>query len=468
MDNEQIQKIVEWDKKYVWHPYTQMKEYNPPFKNIIVERGEGNYLIDINGKKYLDAVSSIWCNLFGHSEKRIIDAIKNQAEKICHSTLLGCGNVPSIVLAKKLVEITPPHLKKVFYSEDGAEAVEIAVKMAFEYYQLRDGNNKNKNKRTKFVSVKEGYHGDTIGTMSVGDSETFHGFFKPLLFKGYHANAPYCYRCKYYNFKDTDERNKKGCGMECLKEMLNLIEEHKNELFCVILEAGVMGSAGMIPYPDGYIEEVAKKCKENDIILILDEVATFGRLGKYLFSDNETLKKLNKPDIICLGKGITGGYVPLAATITTEEIYNQFLGDFEECRQFFHGHTYTGNQILCVASIATMDILKNDRVFENIEEKIKLLHDSLDRLKELEHVGDIRKKGFMIGIELVKNKETKEPYPYEFKAGYKVADKLLEKGVYMRPIFNTLIIIPPLTITEEEIKFLCDKLYESISQVLND
>ena len=195
MNNEQIQKIVEWDKKYVWHPYTQMKEYNPPFKNIIVERGEGNYLIDINGKKYLDAVSSIWCNLFGHSEKRIIDAIKNQAEKICHSTLLGCGNVPSIVLAKKLVEITPPHLKKVFYSEDGAEAVEIAVKMAFEYYQLRDSD-KNKIKRTKFVSVKEGYHGDTIGTMSVGGSETFHGFFKPLLFKGYHAGAPYCYRCK--------------------------------------------------------------------------------------------------------------------------------------------------------------------------------------------------------------------------------------------------------------------------------
>jgi adenosylmethionine-8-amino-7-oxononanoate aminotransferase len=194
-------------------------------------------------------------------------------------------------------------------------------------------------------------------------------------------------------------------------------------------------------------------------------VATFGRLGKYLFSDNEELKKLEKPDIICLGKGITGGYVPLAATITTEEIYNQFLGNFEECKQFFHGHTYTGNQILCAASIATMDILKNDRVFENIGKKIKLLHDSLDRLKELEHVGDIRKKGFMIGIELVKNKETKEPYPYEFKAGYKVADKLLEKGIYMRPIFNTLIIIPPLTITEEEIKFLCDKLYEAINEV---
>lgn len=452
--------IDKWDKEYVWHPYTQMKEYENS-KNLIVEKGEGNYLIDIHGKKYLDAVSSIWCNMFGHGEKRIIDAIKNQTEKICHSTLLGCGNVPSAVLAKKLVDITPEHLKKVFYSEDGAEAVEIAVKMAFEYYLLKEGKS---SKRNKFISVKEGYHGDTIGAMSVGGSETFHGYFKPLLFKGYYAETPYCYRCKYHNFKDTDERNEKGCDMKCLENMKNLIEKHKDEVFCVILEGGVMGSAGMIPYPEGYIEEVAKTCKENDIIFILDEVATFGRIGKLLYSDNEELKKLEKPDIICLGKGITGGYLPLAVTMTTEEIYNAFLGDFEECKQFFHGHTYTGNQTLCSAGIATLDIIEQDKIFEKIQPKIKLFHEELEKLKELENVGDIRKKGFMVGIELVKDKKTKEPYPYEYKAGYKVADILLQKGIYMRPIFNTLILVPPLSITEDEIKFLCEKLYESIEE----
>ncbi|ENN95636.1 adenosylmethionine-8-amino-7-oxononanoate aminotransferase, partial [Methanocaldococcus villosus KIN24-T80] len=295
MDKKLLEK---WDLEYVWHPYTQMKEYKP----FIIERGEGNYLIDINGNKYLDAVSSIWCNTFGHSRREIIEAIKKQAEKICHSTLLGASNIPSILLAKKLVEITPKHLTKVFYSEDGAEAVEIAIKIAYQYYYLRGED------RKKFISVKEGYHGDTFGAMSVGGCELFHGIFKPLLFKGYHAYAPYCYRCKYYNWKDTDERNEKGCDMKCLDEMLNLIEEKKDEVFCVILEAGIRGSAGMIPFPDGYIEEVAKACKDNDIILILDEVATgFGRTGKMFFSDNDKLKKLKKPDIICLGKAITGG-----------------------------------------------------------------------------------------------------------------------------------------------------------------
>ncbi|WP_456372902.1 adenosylmethionine--8-amino-7-oxononanoate transaminase [Methanocaldococcus sp.] len=451
--------LEKWDKEYIWHPYTQMKEYRES-KNLIIERGEGNYLIDIYGNKYLDAVSSIWCNLFGHNRREIIEAIKNQADKICHSTLLGCGNVPSILLAKKLIDITPKHLTKVFYSEDGAEAVEIAVKMAYQYYVLRGDKG-----RTKFISVKEGYHGDTFGAMSVGGSELFHGVFKPLLFKGYHANPPYCYRCRYYNFKDTDERNEKGCNMECLNEMINLIEKHADEVFCVILEGGVMGSAGMIPFPDGYIEEVAKACKENDIIFILDEVATgFGRTGKMFFCDNEKLKKLEKPDILCLGKGITGGYLPLAATLTTDEIYNQFLGEFGESKQLYHGHTYTGNQLLCSAALATLEIFEKENVIEKIQPKIDLLHRELRKLKELEHVGDIRGKGFMVGIELVKNKETKEPYPYGYKAGYRVAEKLLEKGVYMRPIGNVIIICPPLSITEEEIKYLCNALYEAIKE----
>ncbi|GBF36525.1 adenosylmethionine--8-amino-7-oxononanoate transaminase [Methanofervidicoccus abyssi] len=457
--------LVEWDKKYLWHPYTQMREYDPPFKNLIIERGEGNYLIDIYGNKYLDAVSSIWCNLFGHSERRIIEEIKRQADKICHSTLLGCGNVPSILLAKKLVEITPPHLTKVFYSEDGSEAVEIALKIAFQYYQLKDPEGNKK--RTKFLSVKDGYHGDTFGAMSVGGSEIFHGLFKPLLFKGYHGNPPYCYRCRYgHNFRDTDERMEMGCSMDCLEDMLKLLEEAKDELFCIILEGGIMGSAGMIPYPDNYIEELARRSKEEGIVFILDEVATFGRLGRYLYSEREELKSISKPDIITIGKGITGGYLPLAVTMTTDEIYNQFLGDFEELRHFFHGHTYTGNQLLCTSALATLEILGEKDFFKKVNKKIEMFHRELDKLKELEHVGDVRKKGFMVGIELVKDKKTKEPYSYREKVAYRVAENLLKRGIYMRPILNTIILVPPLTITENEIEILCRNLYDAIRETL--
>lgn len=253
--------------------------------------------------------------------------------------------------------------------------------------------------------------------------------------------------------------------MECLNEMISLIEKHAEEVFCVILEGGIMGSAGMIPYPDGYIEGVAKACKENDVIFILDEVATgFGRTGKMFFCDNEELKKLEKPDILCLGKGLTGGYLPLAATLTTDEIYNQFLGEFGESKQLYHGHTYTGNQLLCSAALATLEIFEKENVIENIQPKIKLFHKELRKLKELEHVGDVRGRGFMVGIELVKDKETKEPYPYGYKAGYRVAEKLLEKGIYMRPIGNVIILVPPLSITEKEIIYLCDALYEAIKE----
>jgi len=367
------------------------------------------------------------------------------------------------ILAKRYVDFSPEQFTKVFFSEDGAEAVEIAVKMAFEYCKLKGFTNK-----TKFVSVKEGYHGDTVGAMSVGGSELFHGCFKPLLFEGYHANTPYCYRCNYYNFKDTDERNKSGCEMKCLLEMKELIKTHNDEIFCVILEAGVMGSAGMIPYPKGYIEGVAELCKELDILLILDEIATFGRLGKTFYSNSDELKKLAKPDIICLGKGITGGYLPLALTLATDEVYNAFLGTFEECKQLFHGHTYSGNQITCASAIETLNILEETNICEKIQPNIEFLHEKLDILKELSPVGDIRKSGYMIGIELVKNKETKEPYNYGYKAGYKVSGRLLEKGIYIRPIGNTLILVLPLIIKKEEIELLVEKIYESISELINE
>ncbi|MCS3901272.1 aspartate aminotransferase family protein [Methanococcus voltae] len=483
--------VEKWDKTLVWHPFTQMQEYeegNP----ILIEKGEGNYLIDVNGKKYFDGVSSVWCNFFGHSENRISEAISEQAFKIGHSTQLGCGNTTSAILAKRFADFAPKHLNKVFFSEDGAEAVEIAVKMAFEYCLLRDNKKNNNNdstnnntkdnkdnkdnkdvkktfKRTKFVSVKEGYHGDTVGAMSVGGSELFHGCFRPLLFDGYFAEAPYCYRCTHNpQFKDTDDRNKQGCNMKCLENIKKLITEKKDELFCVILEGGVMGSAGMIPYPKDYIEEVAKVCKEHDIIFILDEIATFGRLGSAFFSEREELTSIEKPDIICLGKAITGGYLPLALTISTDEIYNEFLGTYGECKQLFHGHTYAGNQIICAASHATLDILENDKPFEKIGETINYLHKGLDGLKELSKVGDVRKTGLMIAIEIVKDKETKEMYDYADKVGYKISDKLLEKGVYIRPIANRLIYVLPLTITNDEIDFICKKTYESINEAINE
>ena len=445
--------LEEWDKEYFWHPFTQMKVYREK-KNVIVERGQGVYIYDIYGNKYLDGVASLWCNVHGHNHPKLNKAIEEQLKKIAHFTTLGASNVPAIVFAKNLVEITPPKLTKVFYSEDGAEAMEIAIKIAYHYW-----HNKGRKERNKFITLSEAYHGDTIGSVSVGGINIFHEKYKPLLFDVYKLPSPYKEAVKKVG-------REKALEYETTKLLIEEVEDfvfhHHQEIAAIVLEAGIQGAAGILPFPHGYLKEIRRICDEYDILMIVDEVATgFGRSGFMFACEKEGVE----PDIMALGKGITGGYLPLAATLTTEEIFNAFLGEFGEAKQFYHGHTYTGNPLACSVAIANLEVFEEEKTLEKLQPKIKLLEEKLKEFWELEHVGDVRQFGFMAGVELVKDKKTGEPYPYGEMMGFKVADEMLKRGIWVRPLGDVMVIMPPLVIKEEELEYFLDSLKESIKVI---
>jgi len=440
-----------WDKKYIWHPFTQMKEYIRE-DTVIIEEGEGVILRDIDGKEYIDGVSSLWTNVHGHRKRELDQALKKQIEKIAHSTLLGISNVPAIELAKRLVEITPDGLNKVFYSDNGATAVEVALKIAFQYQkQAKDGNPK----KEKFISLKNAYHGDTLGAVSVGGIDLFHSIYKPLLFDSYKAESPYCYRCPF-------SKEYPSCNMECLANLEEIMERHHNEVTAFIIEPLVQGAAGMIVQPPGYLKKVRELCSRYNILMIADEVAVgFGKTGKMFACEHEDVS----PDIMALGKGITGGYMPLAATLTTDRIYEAFLGEYWEFKTFFHGHTYTGNPLACSVAIANLDVFEKEKVLENLKPKIEHLRNLLKEFWELRHVGDIRQCGFMVGIELVKDKEKKEPFPVQERIGYRVILEARKNGVIIRPLGDIIVLMPPLSINFEQLTKLCEVTYYSIKKV---
>jgi len=444
--------LEQWDREYIWHPFTQMQEYvkNRP---LVIERGEGSYLIDIEGNRYLDGVSSLWVTVHGHNKRELNDAIKEQLGKIAHSTLLGLANVPSILLAKKLVEITPPGLTKVFYSDCGSTAVEIALKMAFQYWKQKDdGAFRGK---TRYISLGEAYHGDTIGSVSVGGMELFHDIFRPLLFDCVHVPTPYCYRCPLGLAKPS-------CGLTCVEAVEEVLAESHGEIAAMIVEPLVQGAAGMIVAPEGYLKRVRELCSRYNILLIADEVAVgFGRTGKMFACEHEGVT----PDLMCLAKGITGGYLPLAATLATDEVYGVFLGANRECKTFFHGHTYTGNPLACAAALASIKLFEDERLIEELGKKISYLEEGLKRFTGLDHVGDIRQKGLMVGIELVKDKETREPYPLEDNMGHRVILEARKNGLVIRPLGNVIVLIPVLPMSIPELDRVLEITYKAIAEV---
>ncbi|MBI5098385.1 MAG: adenosylmethionine--8-amino-7-oxononanoate transaminase [Nitrospirae bacterium] len=469
--------IEKLDKHYLWHPFTQMKEWmeaNP----LIITEGRGSFLKDITGKWYIDGVSSIWVSVHGHRKKEINDAIKEQVDRISHSTLLGLTHPPAAILAEKLIKLIQisegtqlrrweakkpsvsqplnfstsqlPELSRVFYSDNGSTAVEIGLKMAFQYWQHK----RIKGKKT-FLSLTNAYHGDTIGAVSVGGIDLFHNIFSPLLFKTYKAPSPYCYRCEL-------GKEYPSCKLLCLQEMEKIMRKHHKEIAALIIEPIVQGAAGMIVAPSGYLKGVRRLCSKYNILMIADEVATgFGRTGKMFACEHEDIS----PDILCLAKGITGGYLPLAATIASEKIYNAFLGELRDLKTFFHGHTYTGNQLACAAAIANIELFKKEKTLNKMQGKINFLKKEMDKIKGLHHIGDIRQKGFMVGIELVKNKKTKEPYPLEDKMGWEVCCKAREKGLIIRPLGNVVVLMPPLSISYQELKSLVRITAEALMKV---
>ncbi|MBW1840031.1 MAG: adenosylmethionine--8-amino-7-oxononanoate transaminase [Deltaproteobacteria bacterium] len=419
---------------------------------LIIERGEGSFLIDIYDNKYIDGVSSLWVNLHGHRRKEIDQAIIDQVKKISHSTSLGISSIPAIGLAKRLVEIAPEGLSKVFYSDNGSTAVEIALKMAFQYWQQKSPPQKEK---CKFICLDYAYHGDTLGAVSVGGIDTFHQLYKPLLFSNYRVPSPYCYRCSLGTTYP-------GCQLECVNRVEEVIKEHHQEIAALIIEPLVQGAAGMIVAPSGYLKEIRELCTQYNILLIADEVAVgFGRTGTMFACEQEEVM----PDLMCVAKGISGGYLPLAATLTTEEFYSAFLGEYRELRTFFHGHSYTGNPLACSAALASLDVFEKDRTLKELKGKIDFVEEKLRPFKELPHVGEVRQKGFMVGIELVKDKQSKESYPLEEKVGIRVILEARKRGLIIRPLGDVIVIMPPLSISCEDLGKLVKIVFHSIDKV---
>ncbi|MBE7444163.1 MAG: adenosylmethionine--8-amino-7-oxononanoate transaminase [Planctomycetia bacterium] len=446
------EQLQTWDKQYLWHPFTQMQDYGKETP-LIIEEGSGIFIKDVDGKEYIDGISSMWCNIHGHRKKEIDDAIKKQLGKIAHTTLLGPSNIPAIELAKKLAEVVPPGLKKVFYSDNGSTANEVALKMAFQYWQHKGCKGK-----TQFVALQYGYHGDTIGTMGVGGIDIYHKVFQPLYFKTHFAPAPYCYRCPLGK-QDRD------CTLQCLDELENLLKNNADQIAAMIMEPLVQGAGGMIIHPTGYLSGARALCRKYNVLFILDEVLTgFGRTGKMFACLHEDVV----PDIMSLSKGINGGYMPLAATLATDEIYNAFLGEYAELKTFFHGHTYTGNPLGCAAALASLELFEKEHILDNLAPKIKHMQTKLNSFKSLEHVGDVRQCGLISAIELVTDKTTKEPYPWVERVGIQVCHEARKRGLLIRPLGHIIVIMPPLSIKVDELKRMLDIIYESIQIITNE
>jgi adenosylmethionine-8-amino-7-oxononanoate transaminase len=447
------------DKKYLWHPFTQQQEWEKDPYIPIITRGKGTYLYDAKGKKYLDGVSSLWCNVHGHQVPEIDKAIQRQLKKIAHSTMLGASNEPAILLAEKLIKLAPKGLTRVFYSDSGSEANEIAAKMAFQYWQQvnpsrASGPNRQRVKKNLFLTIREGYHGDTIGSVSLGGIDLFHGIFGPMLFKTLKVKSPF----EYPNRKISNEKWLK----DCVREAESVFRKYGPRLAAVHMEPLVEGAGGMLTHPWGYLKAMRRLCDRYNVLLILDEVATgFGRTGTLFACEQEGVC----PDLLCLAKNLTGGYLPVAATLTTEKVYRAFLGKFESGRTFYHGHTFTGNQLGCAAALANLELMEKKGFLEGIQEKCVMLQELLEPLLNHPHVGDIRLRGMMGGIELVKNKKTNEPYPYEWKMGYRVCAEAKKAGVLLRPLGNVIVVMPPLAIGKKDLTFLIRAIANGIDRV---
>ncbi len=443
------EKLAEKDKRHVWHPFTQMRDWEKD-NILIIERGEGVYLVDVEGRRYLDGVSSLWCNVHGHRVDAIDQAIRAQLDKIAHSTFLGLSNVPAIELAEKLAGLAPKGLTRVFYSDSGSEAAEIALKMAYQFWQ-QSGFPRKK----KFIKLTQSYHGDTLGSVSVGGIELFHQIYEPLLFETFSVESPYQYRWPGAGKPEL-------AGEASLAQLESILQKHHEEIVAFVMEPLMQGAAGMISQPEGYISRARELTKKYNVLLIFDEVATgFGRTGKMFASEHENVT----PDLMAVAKGLTGGYLPLAVTFATEEIYRAFLGEYEEFKTFFHGHTFTANPLACAAALANLEIFEKQRVIEGLQPKIERLTKRLKSFYEIPAVGDVRQKGFMAGIELVKNRASKESYTPKEKIGMRVVERARQKGVIIRPLGPVIVLMPPLAISLEELDELLNVTYASIAEV---
>jgi adenosylmethionine-8-amino-7-oxononanoate aminotransferase len=437
------------DKLHLWHPFTPMKlwlESDP----LVITAAEGMHLIDSDGNRYLDGVSSLWCNVHGHRVKEIDDAVRAQLDKVAHTTMLGLASEPAILLADRLMKLVPKSLKKVFYSDAGATATEVAFKLAAQYWY--DVGRPEKN---EFVGFAEAYHGDTVGAMSVGRVPAFHKPYFPMLFRTHFAPTPFPYRFNPTCDCENDTSDRVGCHPEsdvktqCLACLERILEQHHERIAAVCIEPIVQGAAGMIVHPQGFLRGVRELCRKYDVLLIADEVAVgFGRTGRMFACEHEGVE----PDLMCVAKGITGGYLPLAATFATQGIFDACLGEPWEGRTFYHGHTYTGNPLACAAALASLDLFEKNDLVRSVEAKSRALADMLGELHDLPHVGDVRQKGFMVGIELVADRRTRQSFDPRRRVGAEVCARIRRRGVILRPLGDVIVLMPPPAMGVEDLR----------------
>jgi adenosylmethionine-8-amino-7-oxononanoate aminotransferase len=443
-----LDELKQWDRDHVWHAFTQMAEHEP----LLIERAHGCTLVGVDGREYLDGVSSLWCNVHGHRHPQLDAAIREQLEQAAHVTLLGMAHPTTVKLARRLVEIAPTGLNHVFFSDNGATAVEVALKMAFQYWQQRTPAARQeprppepRSAKTKFLAFENAYHGDTLGSVSVGGVARFHEMFRPLLFDVIRLPAPEMYRLPPGVTRET------ACS-HYLAQVEAALVEHHQELAAVVIEPLVQCAAGMLMHPPGFLRGVRELTRKYGVLLIADEVAVgMGRTGRMFACEHEDVA----PDFLCLAKGLTGGYLPLATTLTTDEVYGAFLGSYSESKTFFHGHTYGGNPLGAAVALATLNVFREEQTLEGLPPKVARLAAHLARIAELPGVGDVRQCGLIAGIELVRDKATKEPFPWEERRGQQVCNHAMTEGVWLRPLGNVVVIFPPLAISLAELDRIC-------------
>jgi adenosylmethionine-8-amino-7-oxononanoate aminotransferase len=440
-----------WDRTHVWHAFTQMAEHQP----LLIERAEGCTLIDIHGRELIDGVSSLWCNVHGHRHPHIDAAVRGQLDQVAHVTLLGMAHPTTVKLARRLAEMAPAGLEHVFFSDSGTSAVEVALKMAFQFWRQATPNlhaSPQPPARTKYLALDQAYHGDTLGSVSVGGVPRFHEMFRPLLFDVVRVAAPDTYRLP------SGVSPERACE-HYLAELERALREHHTELVAVVIEPLVQAAAGMLMHPRGYLRGVRELTQRYGVLLIADEVAVgMGRTGTMFACEQEGVT----PDFLCLAKGLTGGYLPLAATLATTSVWQAFLGRFEESKTFFHGHTYGGNPLGAAAALATLEVFEQEATLAKLPAKMARLAEHLAPLAEHPHVGQVRQCGLIAGIELVQDRAAKTPYPWAEKRGHRVCEHALSEGVWLRPLGNVVVIMPPLSISAAELDKICGAVVRGI------
>jgi adenosylmethionine-8-amino-7-oxononanoate aminotransferase len=441
--------IVRLDREHIWHPCTQQKDHEslPP---IPIARGEGVYLIDAEGKRYIDGVSSWWVNLFGHNHPRLNRALTEQASRIAHHIFAGFTHEPAVELSRRLCELAPGGLNKVFFADNGSSAVEVALKMSFQYWQQTGISRK-----TRFVSITEAYHGETLGALSVGGCELYRDIYRPILLEGFQARGPDCFRCSY-------GRKRSSCNAECFEHLEALVGREHENIAAVIIEPLIQGAAGMRIYPPVYLKKLRALCDAYAVHYIADEIAVgFGRTAKMFANEHAGVA----PDLMCLSKGITGGYLPLSVTLATDAIYDAFYDDYASQKAFLHSHSYTGNPLACAVAVEVLKIFEEERILEGLAPKMALLDEHVERFEALPHVGEFRRCGMVAAVEMVSEKEGKVPFPWQQRRGLEVYKKALKRGALLRPLGNVVYFMPPLTIAGDELWRLLDIAYEAIVEV---